>query len=116
MSKNSNLPQCRRVWNSEFSHQLYSFGIKDRLHREMGVIVQTFEAAYEAADPGYFSTHEGYRLNPGQYFEFWCVTSRNGAQHGAKKLQGHFYTKLERDAYVDQVIAEAIAKAKGLQS
>lgn len=84
----------------------HAFGTFDRLGREIGVNVYTFEADYEASENRW-----GYTYQPGHYFVARCQSSRNGSDYNSSQDEKHFRTAEERDAYVTKRIADSRKKA-----
>jgi hypothetical protein len=90
----------------EVRAEAQAFGRSDRLGREIGVRVETFEVDYIPTDAA-----GGYTYAPGHYFGFRGQATRNGAAYGASQNIRCFGTRDERNAAVDKYVAAAYKRA-----
>ena len=85
-----------------------SFGVKDRLGREIGASAYLFEATFALAED---DSRCGYFVTPGHYFGFCPQATRNGLKYGAVQSDVYFATAEERDAAVEAYFAGAAKRA-----
>jgi hypothetical protein len=82
-----------------------SFACRDRLNREIGIIVDRSMVDFTAMGDTDAQYTSYWRMQPGTYFAVDAQAARNGILYGASQRMMYFATEAEREAYIAKRIA-----------
>ncbi len=88
--------------------QLIGFGINDRLGREIGASIISFEDTFTQIPD---DSRSWYTMAPGTYFGATCMATRNGRLYGASQRDRHFKTAAEREEAIAKYLTDARKRA-----